>query len=157
MDNMDVHFSSEKDTWETPQDFYDRLDKEFGFTLDPCCLESSAKCETFFTPEEDGLRQEWAGHTVFMNPPYGKEIGDWMRYAAEQSVEYGITVVCLIPMRSCSQWFHRTVIDYHANVRLVEGRLKFGGSKTSAPFPSAVAIFAPWAKGKFTTMKNKEE
>jgi hypothetical protein len=92
-----------------------------------------------------------------MNPPYGREIGEWMHKAAEESVEHGITVVCLVPARTCSQWFHRTVMDYGADVRLVEGRLKFGGAKTAAPFPSAVVVFAPWAKGKLSVQKRKEE
>ena len=76
-----VHFSSQRHDWTTPQDFFDKLDAEFGFTLDPCCLHETAKCAKHFTPEEDGLAQDWSGDVVFMNPPYGREIGKWVRKA----------------------------------------------------------------------------
>lgn len=85
---------------------------------------------------------------MFMNPPYGREIGDWMHKAAEESVEHGITVVCLVPARTCTAWWHDTVMQYGANVEFIRGRLKFGDAENSAPFPSAVVIFAPWAQGR---------
>ncbi len=131
-------FSSNDMTWATPQDFFDKLDKEFNFDLDVCAVPETAKCEKFFTPEIDGLSQEWRG-TCFMNPPYGREVIQWVKKAYEES-QKGATVVCLIPARVDTKWFHEYAMKA-AEIRFVRGRLKFGGSATAAPFPSAVLIF----------------
>lgn len=56
-----VLFSSKEEVWATPQDFFDHLDEEFNFTLDPCALPENAKCAKFYTPEDDGLMQDWGG------------------------------------------------------------------------------------------------
>ena len=141
MSRFAVHWSSERDTWETPQDFFDKLDAEFHFTLDVCALPSSAKCSRYFTPEDDGLAQDWSGEIVWMNPPYGKTIGAWMAKALDATTK-GATVVCLVPSRTDTRWWH-SYVEGKAEVRFVKGRLKFGGSKNSAPFPSAVVIFRP--------------
>lgn len=134
---MNVHFSSETDLWYTPQDFYDALNAEFGFTLDVCATDENAKCERYFTEQTDGLSQEWTG-VCWMNPPYGRVIGNWMKKAYEASLQ-GATVVCLVPARTDTKWWH----DYasRGSIRFVKGRLKFGGQSNSAPFPSAVVIF----------------
>jgi len=142
-----VHFSSDRQDWETPQDFYDRLNNEFGFTLDPCALEETAKCEKFYTPEDDGLSQSWEGEKVFMNPPYGREISDWMKKAHEEGSKANTVVVCLIPSRTDTRWWHDYVMRSY-EVRLIRGRLKFGGAENSAPFPSVVVIFR--GEGDFT-------
>lgn len=138
--NMAVHFSSETPEWPTPQVFFDALDAEFHFTLDPCCTEENRKCPRYFTAAVDGLTQPWAPERVFMNPPYGREIGKWMKKAYEESLR-GALVVCLVPARTDTAWWH----DYAANgeVSFVRGRLKFGGHKNSAPFPNAVVVFRP--------------
>jgi len=133
-----VHFSSKTDLWATPQDFFDKLNAEFGFTLDVCALPENAKCERYFTQLDNGLEQTWQG-ICWMNPPYGREIGLWVRKAYESSLN-GTTVVCLLPARTDTSWWHTWVKD-GAEVRFIRGRLKFGGSKNSAPFPSAVAVF----------------
>jgi len=132
-----VHFSSATDMWETPQPTFDILHAEFGFEVDVCALPENAKCARYYTPAEDGLAQEWIGK-CWMNPPYGREIGKWVRKAYE-AAQRGATVVCLLPARTDTAWFH----DYckKGEVRLLRGRLKFGGSKNSAPFPSMVVIF----------------
>lgn len=135
-----VHFSSKTDLWATPQDFFDRLNAEFGFTLDVCALPENAKCERYFTPDEDGLRQQWQG-ACWMNPPYGRTIGQWVQ-KAYQSAQDGATVVCLLPARTDTAWWHTWVLQAD-EVRFLRGRLKFGGSKNSAPFPSAVVVFRP--------------
>jgi phage N-6-adenine-methyltransferase len=132
-------FSSETDLWATPQDFYDRLHAEFDFELDPCCNAENHKCWKYFTAEVDGLAQTWAPYTTYMNPPYGRVIGDWLRKAYEESRK-GATVVCLIPARTDTKYWHDYVMKA-AEIRFVKGRLKFGGSKNSAPFPSAVVVF----------------
>ena len=136
---MDVHFSSKTDLWATPQSFFDRLDSEFNFTLDPCSDGNNNKCKRYFTKEDDGLVQDWGGETVFMNPPYGRVIGDWIKKAYKESLN-GATVVCLIPSRTDTKYWHEYVMKA-GEIRFVKGRLKFGDSSNSAPFPSAVVIF----------------
>ena len=133
-----VHFSSASDDWPTPQDFYDKLNAEFSFTLDPCSDHENAKCPYYFTREDDGLVQSWGSHVVFMNPPYGRGIGTWMRKAYESSLQ-GATVVCLVPARTDTAWRHDYAVK--GEVEFIRGRLKFGGHKNSAPFPNAVVIF----------------
>jgi phage N-6-adenine-methyltransferase len=81
---MSVHFSSERDDWPTPKWLFDALNREFGFTLDPCSTHENAKCEKHFTVSEDGLREDWSDEVVFMNPPYGRAIGAWMKRRINQ-------------------------------------------------------------------------
>lgn len=133
---MNVHFSSETDMWATPQDTFDKLNQEFDFNLDPCATPENAKCQEFFTKSQNGLEQDWSGKRVFMNPPYGRVIGDWVKKAAGG----GALVVCLLPARTDTKWFHNYIYG-KAEIRFLKGRLKFGGSKNSAPFPSMVVIF----------------
>lgn len=134
---MSVHFSSKTDLWSTPQDFFEKLNTEFNFTTDVCATFENAKCKNYFTAETDGLKQVWLGR-CWMNPPYGRTIGAWMKKAWESSLR-GATVVCLVPARTDTRWWH----DYamRGEIRFIRGRLKFGGSKNSAPFPSAIIIF----------------
>lgn len=140
---MKAHYSSATVEWRTPQDLYDHLNAEFRFTLDPCCTHESAKCEKHYTIAEDGLSQDWGKETVFMNPPYGRGIGLWMKKAYE-SARKGARVVCLVPARTDTAWWH----DYAANgdLRFIRGRLNFGGDRKrghNAPFPCALVIFRP--------------
>ena len=131
--------------WSTPQDFYDKLNAEFHFTLDPCANIVNHKTLLYFTEEEDGLQQDWSGHTVFMNPPYGRQISKWMKKAYEESKK-GVTVVCLVPTRTDTKWWW----DYcmKGDIRFVKGRLKFEGYNKNheivnmpATFPSAIVVF----------------
>jgi phage N-6-adenine-methyltransferase len=136
-----VHFSSVTCEWPTPQALFDELSVVFGgFTLDPCATPQNAKCPRFFTAAEDGLRQPWTGR-VFMNPPYGRQIDKWVKKAWEES-QKGALVVCLLPARVDTRWWH----DYvrHGYVYFIRGRVKFGDASNCAPFPSAVVAF-----GKF--------
>jgi phage N-6-adenine-methyltransferase len=132
-----VHFSSKKQDWATPQALFDTLNDEFGFEIDVCATPKNAKCERYFTPETDGLSQQWSG-TCWMNPPYGRQILKWMKKAVE-SANKGATVVCLVPARTDTKWWHEYAEQ--GEVRFLQGRLKFEGSKNSAPFPSAVVVF----------------
>ena len=134
-------FSSKSDDWATPPDVFARLDAEFSFELDVCASKANAKCERFFTVFEDGLAQEWTG-TVWMNPPYGRGIGAWLKKAAD-SAEAGATVVCLIPARTDTTWWHEQVMTRASEVRFVRGRLSFGAAKAPAPFPSAIVVYRP--------------
>lgn len=133
---MSVHFSSQTDNWATPQDFFDKLNEEFQFTLDPCADEHNAKCSKYFTKEDNGLEQDWSGEIVFCNPPYGRDIKNWVKKARDS---HAVTVM-LIPARTDTSYWHDYIFN-KAEVRFLRGRLKFGDSKNSAPFPSAVVIF----------------
>jgi phage N-6-adenine-methyltransferase len=137
--HRDVYASSKTDLWSTPQEFYDDLHAEFRFKTDVCATAENAKCENYYTAETDGLAQSWTG-VCWMNPPYGRTIKAWMRKAWESSQD-GATVVCLVPARTDTAWWH----DYamQGEIRYVRGRLKFGGHKNRAPFPCAVVIFRP--------------
>lgn len=132
-----ILFSSKSEMWETPQELFDNLNAEFHFTVDVCATKDNAKCEKFFTPEMDGLKQEWTG-VCWCNPPYGRGIGKWMKKAAEAQA----TVVCLVPARTDTKWFHDWVLN-RAEIRFIRGRLHFNGSKNSAPFPSMLVIYQP--------------
>ena len=138
--NTELMFSSKTDLWETPKDLFDKLNKEFHFALDVCATPENAKCEEFYTKEQDGLKQPWKG-TVWCNPPYGRQIGEWVRRAFLAS-KSGNTVVMLLPARTDTRWFHEYIYG-KAEIRFIRGRLKFGGSKNSAPFPSMVVVFMP--------------
>lgn len=138
-----VQFSSASVEWATPQDFFDRMHAEFNFALDVCATRENAKCGRFYTAEVDGLKQRWnvgPHEAVWMNPPYGREIVHWVRKAWRTAYSGEGTVVCLVPSRTDTLWWHEFIQPF-AEVRFVRGRLKFGGQKNPAPFPSAVAIF----------------
>jgi len=139
---MNVHFSSETNEWSTPQDFFDQLNKEFKFNLDPTSTKENAKCKKFFTEKDNGLEKSWDGFRVFCNPPYGREIGKWVKKGSESM---GGVVVMLLPARTDTRYFHEYIYN-KAEIRFLKGRLKFGGSKNSAPFPSMVIIFKKKSK-----------
>ena len=138
--NTKVLFSSKEEKWATPQDFFDKLNDEFHFTLDVAASPNNAKCANYFTEEQDGLAQSWGGHTVWCNPPYGRKTGLWVKKAYEEHQRTGCTVVMLLPSRTDVRWFHDYILG-KAEIRFIKGRLKFGGSKNSAPFPSIVVIY----------------
>lgn len=133
-------FSSATDEWPTPQWLFDALRAEFPFTLDPCATQSNAKCARYFTRMEDGLAQNWSREVVFMNPPYGRRIGLWVKKAYESARE-GASVVCLLPARTDTRWWHENVM--RGEIRLLCGRITFEGAPFPAPFPSAIVVFRP--------------
>ena len=134
-----VHYSSATDEWSTPTDFYAKLDAEFHFTLDPCSTDDNAKCAKHYTKEQDGLSQDWGAERVFCNPPYGRTMPLWIAKCSEHGARGGIAVM-LIPARTDTKAFHEYIYN-KAEIRFIRGRLKFGGAKNSAPFPSMVVIF----------------
>ena len=146
-------FSSAKEDWETPREFFERLDGEFHFDLDVCAFPHNAKCPAYFTKEDDGLAREWGNRTCWMNPPYGREIAAWVEKARREA-ERGALVVGLLPARTDTRWWQEHVHG-HADVRFLSGRLKFGGADTGAPFPSAIAVWWGWdvMGGGFTAKK----
>ena len=189
--NTGLHFSSLSPEWGTPQQFFNDLNEQWNFTLDPCATPQNAKCAKFFTKEQDGLKQSWANEVVFMNPPYGDPeqpcklvpgaslialpvynakgvevsrhagtcnkkkcskrgyhvseyipgIIDFMRKAHGEARDNKATVVCLVPSRTDTKWFHRYAL--RGTVTFIEGRLKFNDGSDPAPFPSAVVVFTP--------------
>ncbi|BCK01625.1 DNA N-6-adenine-methyltransferase [Anaerocolumna chitinilytica] len=164
--NTELMFSSKTDDWATPQWFFDELNKEFHFTLDPCADDQNHKCDKYYTVDQDGLKQNWSGETVFCNPPYSKpekpckpnckkkkcqQRGhhitehkpgqvDWIRKCYIESLKQNTKVVMLIPVRTDTEAFHKYIKD-NSEIRFVKGRLKFGGCDDAAPFPNMVVIF----------------
>jgi phage N-6-adenine-methyltransferase len=142
-------FSSASDNWPTPKAFYDKLDKEFGFVLDVAASSANHRAPAWYgldhadLSRRDGLAQDWAaeaallGGAVWMNPPYGRAIINWVA-KADASAQAGATVVCLVPSRTDTRWFHDHCAQYE--LRFVKGRLKFGDAKNSAPFPSLLVV-----------------
>lgn len=139
--NKDVMFSSNSEEWETPQDFFDKLNEEFNFTLDAAATWENSKCENCYTKQLSGLLMPWvASGAVWCNPPYGRNIGEWVKKGMLESYEKDQTVVMLLPVRTDTSWFHKYILG-KAEIRFIRGRLKFGNSKNAAPFPSMVVIF----------------
>lgn len=132
-------FSSKTNEWATPQAFFDELNTEFHFTLDPCARHDNAKCERYYTIEDDGLTKNWGGR-VFCNPPYGREIGKWVKKCYEESKRCEV-VVMLIPARTDTSYFHDYIYHKAKEIRFVRGRLHFNESPQGAPFPSMVVVF----------------
>ena len=138
--------SSKKMDWCTPIDFFNELNKEFNFVLDAAATDETAKCKDYFTPETDGLKQSWkrTDGAVFCNPPYGREIGKWVKKAYEESTKHNTTIVLLIPARTDTAYFHNYIYK-RAEIRFIRGRLKFtdenGIAGDAAPFPSMVVIY----------------
>ena len=133
--NTEVMFSGKTDMWATPQDLFDELNAEFHFETDVCAIPENAKCQKYYTPEINGLSQPWSG-VCWCNPPYGREIGKWVKKAATSKA----LTVMLIPARTDTKWFHDYVYN-KAETRFIKGRLKFGGAQNSAPFPSMIVVF----------------
>ena len=133
--------------WETPQDLFDRMDQEYHFTLDVCASKKNAKCKRYYNKKQDGLKQSWEG-VCWMNPPYGLQIKGWVKKAYEES-QKGAMVVCLLPVRSDTGWFHDYIYDEKNNTfkkgvecRLLRGRLKFGkNGKQPSTVPSMIVVF----------------
>ena len=140
MKNHKTMFSSDSGEWETPQELFDKINAEFGpFRLDVCATAKNTKCREFFSKHDNGLEKTWWGK-CWMNPPYGRQIGQWMKKAFDESKRFkGPIVVCLVPARTDTAWWH----DYAMNgsIRLLRGRIKFVGAKSGAPFPSAIVVF----------------
>lgn len=133
-------FSSRSGEWETPQGLFEELNKMFDFTLDVCATPENAKIpENYYTIEDDGLTQDWCGHRCWMNPPYGREIGGWVRKAYQESLKPDTTVVCLLPARTDTRWFHEYCTK--GAIWFLKGRLRFSGYMHPAPFPSMIVIF----------------
>lgn len=131
--------------WATPRALYDALDREFGFTLDAAAAADTAKHVRYFDKDTDALRQSWAGEVVFCNPPFGRDLGDWVEKARAEAQDGGATIVMLLPARTGTRWFHRAVLPF-AEIRFLQGRVNYvlgGNGNTRAPFDSMVVVFRP--------------
>ena len=133
-------FSSQTDEWATPQSLFDELNAEFHFDLDPCATDENHKCAEYYTKADDGLAKNWGGRSVYCNPPYGRQIGKWVRKAYEEAQKPGTTVVLLVPARTDTKWFHDYIYG-KTEIRFIRGRVRFGDSKHGAPFPSMVVVW----------------
>ncbi len=132
--NKELMFSSKTDLWSTPQDLFDKYDSIYHFDLDVCAISENAKCIRYFTPEIDGLSQEWSG-VCWCNPPYGRQIAKWVEKACRSNCK----VVMLLPARTDTKWFHNFCLPY-GKIEFLQGRIKFNGAD-NAPFPSMIVIF----------------
>lgn len=138
-------FTSNKEDWETPQDFYDRLNAKYHFEWDLAASDDNAKCSCYFTRDDNSLEQDWEGLSgnLFLNPPYGRELKLWVKKAATTKLKDKQNIVMLIPSRTDTSYWHDYIFN-HAEIKFLRGRLKFevdGISGDSAPFPSAVVIY----------------
>ncbi len=143
----DIHFSSKSNYWRTPLELFNKLNKEFHFDVDAAANKENALCERYFSEQDSALDKNWIdyGKTFWLNSPYGREIGSFIKKAYEESVK-GATVVLLIPARTCSKYWYNYCAK--GEVRFIKGRLKFYNPATPeinapAPFPSAIVIFKP--------------
>lgn len=136
-----VIWRSDRTDWATPQDLFDKLNEEFRFTLDPCADEFNHKCDRYYTEEQDGLKQDWSGESVFCNPPYGRDLTKWVQKCFDEVYSGKCRcAVMFIPARTDVRWFHDYIYN-RAEIRFIKGRIKFGGHTQPAPFPSMVVIF----------------
>jgi phage N-6-adenine-methyltransferase len=129
-----------REDWETPPAVFGEWDARFGFTLDVCATPENAKVPRYLTPAENGLAVDWGAHVCWMNPPFGREIPQWMLKAHIASLG-GATVVCLVPARVDTRWWHEIVQPHADEIHFVRGRIRFVGARYNAPFPCAVIVF----------------
>ena len=145
--SKDIIKTSKKDDWETPKDLFKNLDSLFNFTLDPCASKENALCNKFYTKEDDGLTKDWSNEVVFMNPPYNHMVKKWIEKAYRESLK-GAVIVCLIPSRTETKYWHKYIFPFAETIKFIEGRLRFSNSNKDAPFPSAIIVFGSkdWPK-----------
>ncbi|MBQ6503243.1 MAG: hypothetical protein IJI57_04955 [Flexilinea sp.] len=152
INNFDfINQDSGKDDWGTPKKLFEYLDKEWHFELDPCANDRNHLCEKYYTKAEDGLSQDWEGKRVYMNPPYGRETGKWIEKAYRESVK-GASVVCLIPARPDTSYWHNWIFPYASKIQFIQGRLHYSDGKEGCPFPSAIVIFQCSSQGGYNDM-----
>lgn len=133
-------YTSARSDWETPAQLFTELDAEFHFDVDLCADDHNAKVKTALKVHDlwSALAHQWHG-TGWLNPPYGRQIGRWVAKAYE-SAQQGATVVCLLPSRTDTAWWHDYMMKAD-EIHFIRGRLKFSGAKWNAPFPSAIVVF----------------
>ena len=155
---MDIHYSSKSNEWSTPDWLFDLLNEKYNFELDPATNSLNSKCKKYYTIKDNGLEQNWSRYSVFCNPPYGREIGKWVKKAYEESLEGDKPIVLLIPAMTDTLYWYNYIFGRADSIYFIKGRLKFGDSKNSAPFPSAIVIYNDYDKhiGALNLDKYKE-
>lgn len=142
-DKEKVSKSLDSIVWETPPEVFNPINKELNFTLDVCAIAQNTKCERYFTPILDGLKQSWKDEICWCNPPYGNDVKKWCKKAIQESYN-GATTVLLIPCKTNTNWWHDLVIPF-AEIRFLRGRVKFiqDGKQFSQalPWPLAYVIY----------------
>ena len=135
-----IMFSHKSDEFETPKDFYEKINNIWDFTLDPAATIDNAKCKKYYTIDDDGLSKSWEGESVFLNPPYSQN-SIWVQKAYEEGQKEDTEVVVLIPARTCTKYWHNYCMKAQ-ELHFIKGRLKFGNMTNSAPFPSVLVVFS---------------
>lgn len=130
-------FSSKSDEYSTPQFLFDKLDKKWHFTLDPCATDQNHKCAKYYTIDDDGLSKSWKDEVVFINPPYSK-LAQWLEKAHYETINNDAVCVMLIPSRTDTVAWHKYVMSGGSEITFIKGRLKFGNETNCAPFPSCI-------------------
>lgn len=133
-----ILFSSDRTDWETPLDLFIKLDQEFNFDVDLCANDKNHLCRTYFSEFNSCLDKEFYNKSIYCNPPYSRSMYKFIKKCYELSKNN--IVVMLLPCRTDTKWFHDFIYN-KAEIRFIKGRLKFGGSKNSAPFPSMVVVY----------------
>ena len=131
-------FTSDSGEWETPKWLFDKWNKKYEFLVDVCATRNNRKCNFYYNKAMNGLTQDWS-KSNWMNPPYGRNIIDWVEKAHEEAIKGNLTIA-LLPARTDTKWFHDYIYNKY-EIEFLKGRLKFSGSKNSAPFPSMIVIF----------------
>lgn len=132
-----VHFSAERQTWQTPRSIFAPVHADIGFTVDVCALPENAMLPRYFTPEVDGLAQSWRGERVWCNPPYGRGMERWVKKLASGEADIAVG---FLPARTDTRWFHDHVYA-RAEILFLRGRVKFVGARYNAPFPSMLCMW----------------
>ena len=137
--------SSVHQSWATPWPLFDAIDKEFGFFGDLAATANNAKKDHYISPRTDSLSVDWVqwsqGDPCWLNPPYGRSIGNWMKKAFVES-ERGMCIVCLVFVRTDTKWWNEYAMRA-AEIRLIPGRITFVGADNGAPAPSCLVVFDP--------------
>jgi site-specific DNA-methyltransferase (adenine-specific) len=163
----EVLFTSDSNEWYTPQKLFDIIEKKLNlrFTLDPCATKLSTKCEKYYTKEDDGLSKSWKGETVFINPPYSKDLQPaFIKKAFEEAKDINTKCVLLIPARTDTKIWHNYIFKYATRILFIEGRIKFHTyeqgmmiHKGGSTFPSAIVLFDGYSESLITLETFKQQ
>jgi len=148
-------FTSNSEDWYTPSWIYNLLNKRYNFTLDPCATKESAKTTKYFTKQTDGLKQDWSGNVVFVNPPYGKVIYDWVKKCYEESLKPDTTVIMLIPAHTDTKYFHDYIFKYAKEISFIKSRLKFETPQSDGTTKAGVGTTFPSVVIRFQNNKER--
>lgn len=147
------NFKSDNIIYSTPHKLFDVINQEFNFNLDVCALPENAKCKNYFTPEIDGLKQDWTG-ICWMNPPFNKELKKWIIKARDESKKHNSIICCLVPFRGNTIWFRDVCMD--AEIRFIIGEVNFNELERGLWLPMCLMIFGTKRAGQFSYIDYKK-